>query len=67
MNSLEIKGSWNIAKGKLKQKFAQLTDDDLQFVHGKQDELIGRIQQLSGKSREEVQRVVAACCSGCKN
>ena len=62
MNTLEIKGNWNIAKGKLKQKFAQLTDDELKFVEGKQDELIGRIQQLSGKSRDEVQQIVEECC-----
>ena len=67
MNTLEIKGNWNIAKGKLKQKFAQLTDDDLKFVGGKRDELVGRIQQLSGKSREEVQAVVEECCSCCKH
>ena len=46
MSTLTVKGNWNIAKGKLKQKFAQLTDDDLQFVEGKEDELIGRIQDL---------------------
>lgn len=61
MNTLEIKGKWNIAKGKLKQKFAHLTDDDLQFAEGKQDELIGRIQAFTGKSQEEIQRVVNEC------
>jgi len=44
MNKLEIKGDWNITKGKLKQKWASLTDDDLQYAEGKQDELIGRVQ-----------------------
>ena len=67
MSALEIKGNWNVAKGKLKQKFAQLTDDDLQFAEGKQDELVGRIQKLSGKTREEVQQVVDECCSCCKH
>ena len=58
MNKLEVKGNWNIAKGKLKQKFAQLTDDDLQFVEGKEDELLGRIQKRTGESREAVEKVI---------
>jgi len=44
MNKFEIRGVWNILKGNLKQKWAQLTDDDLAFIEGKQDELMGRIQ-----------------------
>lgn len=51
MSTLEMKGNWNIAKGKLKQKFAQLTDDDLQFVEGKEDELIGLIQKRTARQR----------------
>jgi uncharacterized protein YjbJ (UPF0337 family) len=51
MDSLEIKGDWNIAKGKLKQKWAKLTDDDLQYAAGRQDELIGRIQKRTGETR----------------
>ncbi len=65
MNTLEVKGQWNIAKGKLKQKYAQLTDDDLTFEQGKRDELIGRIQKVTGEARDQVQRVVEECCSGC--
>ena len=53
MNKLEIKGDWNITKGKLKQKWAKLTDDDLQLAEGKQDELLGRIQKRTGETREE--------------
>jgi uncharacterized protein YjbJ (UPF0337 family) len=64
MNTLEMKGNWNITKGKLKQKFAQLTDDDLQFVDGKEDELIGRIQKRTGQNKEEIERVIDECCSG---
>jgi uncharacterized protein YjbJ (UPF0337 family) len=64
MNALQIKGAWNIAKGKLKQKFAQLTDDDLEFIEGKEDELVGRIQRLTGKSRHEVEKAVNEC-RGC--
>ncbi len=48
MNKLEIEGDWNITKGKLKQKWAQLTDDDLQYASGKNDELLGRIQKRTG-------------------
>ena len=58
MNTLEIKGDWNITKGKLKQKWAQLTDDDLQYAAGKQDELIGRIQKRTGETRVAVEKAV---------
>ena len=58
MNSLQIKGSWNIAKGKLKQKWADLTDDDLDYVEGKEDELIGRIQKRTGQAREDIEKVI---------
>jgi uncharacterized protein YjbJ (UPF0337 family) len=43
MTTLEVKGDWNITKGKLKQKWAKLTDSDLQYVEGTQEELVGRI------------------------
>ena len=52
MTRLKFKGSWNETKGKLKQKYAQLTDDDLTFAEGKDDELLGRLQQKLGKSKE---------------
>jgi len=65
MNKLEIEGDWNIAKGKLKQKWAKLTDDDLQFVEGKHDELLGRIQKRTGESRESVERAVKEAWSAC--
>jgi len=58
MNTLEIKGDWNITKGKLKQKWAKLTDDDLQFVDGQMEELFGRIQKRTGESREAVEKAV---------
>ena len=65
MNKLEIKGDWNIAKGKIKQKWAKLTDDDLQFVAGKEEELIGRIQKRTGEHRENVERALHESCSCC--
>lgn len=59
MNTLGIKGNWNEQKGKLKQKFAQLTDDDVLLVEGKHDELLGRLQIKLGKSKEEVEKIIA--------
>ena len=54
MNDLRFKGNWNVAKGKLKQKYADLTDDDLQYTEGKEDELLGRLQKKTGKTKEEL-------------
>lgn len=53
-NSKEIKGNWNELKGKLKQKFAELTDDDLLFEEGKEDETWGKLQQKLGKTEKEI-------------
>ena len=58
MNKLQIKGNWNEIKDKLKQKFADLTDDDLTFAEGKEDEMLGRLQQRLGKSEEEIRRAM---------
>ncbi len=58
MNTLQIKGDWNIAKGKLKQKFASLTDDDLRYVEGQEDELVGRIQKRTGQTKEMVEQAL---------
>ena len=51
---LQVKGSWNEVKGKLKQKYGQLTDDDLTFAEGKEDELYGRLQKKLGKTKEDI-------------
>ena len=56
MNELQIKGAWKEVRGKLKQKYAQLTDDDLLLENGKEDELIGRIQKRLGKTAEDIKR-----------
>lgn len=53
-NSTEIKGAWNEMKGKLKQKYAELTDDDLTYEEGKDDEMWGKIQQKLGKTKKEI-------------
>jgi uncharacterized protein YjbJ (UPF0337 family) len=58
MTKLQFKGSWNEAKGKLKQKYGQLTDNDLAFAEGKDDELLGRLQQRLGRSKEELRREI---------
>lgn len=54
MDSLELKGRWNELKGKVKSSYADLTDDDLMYEEGKEDELYGRLQAKTGKTREEV-------------
>jgi uncharacterized protein YjbJ (UPF0337 family) len=61
MNTLKMKGDWNIVKRKLKQKYAKLTDDDLQYREGAEDELIGRIQKRTGESKEALERFIDAC------
>jgi uncharacterized protein YjbJ (UPF0337 family) len=58
MNKLQMKGSWNEIKGKLKQSYGNLTDDDLVFAEGKDDELLGRLQKKLGKSKDEVKRMI---------
>lgn len=58
MTKLQFKGSWNEVKGKLKQKYGDLTDDDLTFAEGKEDELLGRLQKRLGKSKEELRREI---------
>lgn len=59
MNDLTLKGTWNETKGKLKQKYSELTDDDLKFTEGKEDELIGRLQKKLGKTKDEIKKELA--------
>ena len=58
VNKTSLKGNWNIVKGKLKESYGTLTDDDLLFEEGKEDELYGRIQRRIGKGKEEVKRMI---------
>jgi uncharacterized protein YjbJ (UPF0337 family) len=58
MNTFTLKGNWNEIAGKLKQQFANLTDDDLLFKAGKEEELLGRLQQKLGKTKEELRKVI---------
>ncbi|MDR3006294.1 MAG: CsbD family protein [Sphingobacterium sp.] len=55
MSNLTWKGRWNELKGKVKQQYADLTDDDLLYAEGKEDELLGKLQQKTGKTKEEVE------------
>lgn len=54
----QVKGNWNIVKGNLKQKWADLTDDDLLYEEGKEDEVIGRIQKRTGETKEDINRFI---------
>jgi uncharacterized protein YjbJ (UPF0337 family) len=58
-NLTELKGNWNETKGKLKQKYALLTDNDLLLLEGKQDEMIGRLQTKLGKTKEEIHKIIS--------
>ena len=58
MTKLQFKGNWNEVKGKLKQKYGQLNDDDLAFAEGKDDELLGRLQRKLGKTKDDLRREI---------
>lgn len=59
MNKDKIKGNWNEKKGKLKQSYGQLTDDDLAYQEGKEDELMGKLQKKLGKTKDEVRKIIS--------
>jgi len=59
LNTTEVKGKWADQKGKLKQKFAILTDNDLMFKEGKSEEMFGKLQIKLGKTREELQKIIS--------
>ena len=59
MNTLIIRGNWNEIAGKLKQQYANLTDDDLLFKEGKEEELLGRLQQKLGKTKDDLRKLIA--------
>jgi uncharacterized protein YjbJ (UPF0337 family) len=62
MNTLDIKGDWNLTKLKVKQEWAKLTDSDLPYAVGKQKELLGRILQSVGETREAIEKVIKEFC-----
>jgi uncharacterized protein YjbJ (UPF0337 family) len=51
----KVRGNWNVVKGKLKKEYADLTDNDLMYEEGKEDELLGRIQRRTGQTKEDIQ------------
>ena len=59
MNTFTMKGNWNEIAGKLKQQYANLTDDDLLFKEGKEEEVLGRLQQKLGKTKEELRKIIS--------
>jgi uncharacterized protein YjbJ (UPF0337 family) len=59
MNTAKVKGNWNEQKGKLKQQFAILTDNDLMFKEGKKDEMLGKLQIKLGKTKEQLHAIIA--------
>ena len=63
MNTMQLKGNWHVMKGKLKQKYANLTDNDLRYEEGQEEELFGRLQKATGQTREELERFFDDC--GC--
>ncbi|UXE67464.1 MAG: CsbD family protein [Chryseotalea sp. WA131a] len=60
MNTTEVKGNWNEQKGKLKKKFAMLTDNDLMFAEGKKEEMMGKLQVKLGKTKDELHKIISA-------
>ena len=56
MDNLIVKGTWNTVKGKLKQAYGNLTDDDLKYEEGKDDELLGHLQNKTGKTKDELRK-----------
>ncbi|MDW7690703.1 CsbD family protein [Flammeovirgaceae bacterium SG7u.111] len=60
MNNLQIKGEWNTLRGKIKEKYGNITDDDLRRIDGKREQLVGLLQKKLGKTKEEVEKEVEA-------
>jgi len=58
MNKTELKGNWNEQKGKLKKKFGFLTENDLMFEEGKQEDMFGKLQIKLGKTKEELHKII---------
>ncbi|MFD2933982.1 CsbD family protein [Spirosoma flavum] len=59
MNETTVKGGWNELKGKIKQAYGDLTDDDLTYQEGQEDEMWGKVQQKTGKTKDEIHKAIA--------
>ena len=64
MNQLIVQENWSVSKEKLKQKYPSLTDNDLAYILGKEDEMIDQIQRKTGESREEIEKYLREECNG---
>jgi uncharacterized protein YjbJ (UPF0337 family) len=64
MNQLILQENWRVSKEKLKQKYPNLTDNDLAYILGKEDEMIDQIQRKTGESRDEIERYLREECTG---
>jgi len=58
----KIKGNWNTIKGKLKEEYAEISDDQLLYEEGQEDQLLGNLQKAMGKTKEEVKEFIDSCC-----
>jgi uncharacterized protein YjbJ (UPF0337 family) len=65
MNSTTMKGKWNELKGKVKEKWGKLTNDDLDVIDGKKDQLVGRLQQRYGYAKERAEKEAEEFCHSC--
>ncbi len=59
MNEHTIKGNWNEKKGKLKQQYGDLTDDDLTYNEGKEDEMFGKLEKKLGKTKDQIRKIIS--------
>lgn len=65
MNTDTLAGNWKQLKGKVKERWGKLTDDDVTVIEGRKDQLVGRLQERYGYSREEAEREANDFCSNC--
>jgi uncharacterized protein YjbJ (UPF0337 family) len=66
MNTDTIKGNWKDLKGKVREKWGKLTDDDLEVIAGKKDQLLGKLQERYGYAKERAQREIDDYCAKCE-
>jgi uncharacterized protein YjbJ (UPF0337 family) len=65
MNIIALKTNWSIVKGKLKEKYRNLTDNDLAYISGREDDMLGHIQLKTGASRDELEGYLREECNCC--
>jgi len=58
----KIRGNWNTIKGRVKEEYAEVTDDQLLYEEGQEDQLVGNLQKAMGKTKEEVKEFIDSCC-----